>query len=108
MNKAATTSLWSMLVSHPHASVFEGVTKCHFPLKAVVFKSGYRSPLRFPYTWTPSCTLAWPGGNPWANLKSTSHRCHPILVAFVWKLTKETIVLPLGCLQGGLFGDGMG
>ena len=43
-----------------------------------------------------------------ANLKSISHRCHPILVAFVWKLTKETIVLPLGCLQGGLFGDGMG
>ena len=22
-------------------------------------------------------------------------------VAFVWELTKETIVLPLGCLQGG-------
>ena len=21
-----------------------------------------------------------PGGNPWANLKSSSHRCHPILV----------------------------
>ena len=37
-----------------------------------------------------------PGGNPGANLKSTSHRCHPILVAFVWQLTKETINLPLG------------
>jgi len=37
-----------------------------------------------------------------ANLKSTSHRCHPILVAFVWGLTKETIDLSLGCLQGGL------
>ena len=36
-----------------------------------------------------------------ANLKSISHRCHPILVAFVWELTKETIDLPLGCLQGG-------
>ena len=24
-----------------------------------------------------------PGGNPGANLKSISHRCHPILVAFV-------------------------
>jgi hypothetical protein len=24
-----------------------------------------------------------------------------ILVAFVWELTKETIDLPLGCLQGG-------
>jgi len=37
-----------------------------------------------------------------ANLKSISHRCHPILVAFVWELTKETIELPLGCLQVGL------
>ena len=36
------------------------------------------------------------GGNPGANLKSISHRCHPILVAFVWKMTKETIYLPLG------------
>ena len=43
-----------------------------------------------------------PGANPGANLKSISHRCHPILVAFVWELTKETIHLPLGCLQGGL------
>ena len=42
-----------------------------------------------------------PGGNPGANLKSISHRCHPILVAFVWELTRETIHLPLGCLQGG-------
>jgi hypothetical protein len=42
-----------------------------------------------------------PGGNPGANLKSISHRCHPILVAFVWELTKETINLPLGCPQGG-------
>ena len=42
-----------------------------------------------------------PGGNPVANLKSISHRCHPILVAFVWELTKETIDLHLGCLQGG-------
>ena len=28
-------------------------------------------------------------------------QCHPILVAFVWELTKETINLPQGCLQGG-------
>jgi len=42
-----------------------------------------------------------PGGNPGANIKSISHRCHPILVAFVWELTKETIYLPMGCLQGG-------
>jgi len=42
-----------------------------------------------------------PGGNPGANLKSTSHRCYLFEVAFVWELTKETIVLPLGCLQDG-------
>jgi len=43
-----------------------------------------------------------PGGNPWANLKSISHRCYLEEVAFVWELTEETIVLPLGCLQGGV------
>ena len=42
-----------------------------------------------------------PGGNPGADLKSISHRRHPILVTFVWELTEETINLPLGCLQGG-------
>ena len=42
-----------------------------------------------------------PGGSPGANLKSISHICHPILVAFVWELTKESIDFPLGCLQGG-------
>ena len=36
-----------------------------------------------------------------ANFKSISHRCYPILLAFVWELTKTTIDLPLGCLQGG-------
>ena len=46
-----------------------------------------------------------PGDNPEANLKSISHRCHPILVAFVWEFTEETIHLPLGCLQGG---EGLG
>ena len=45
--------------------------------------------------------LCHPGGNPWANLKSISHRCYLFEVAVVWALTKETIVLPLGCLQGG-------
>jgi len=55
-----------------------------------------KSPLKRPFAPT-----AHPGGNPGANLKSISHRCHPILVAFVWGLTKETIHLPLGCLQGG-------
>jgi len=48
-----------------------------------------------------------PGGNPGANLKSISHRCHPILAALVWELTKETIDLHLGCLHGGgLDGNG--
>jgi len=42
-----------------------------------------------------------PGGNPGANLKSISHRCYLFEVACVWELTKETIHLPLGCLQGG-------
>jgi len=36
-----------------------------------------------------------------ANRKSISHRCHRFQVACVWELTKETIHLPLGCLQGG-------
>ena len=33
---------------------------------------------------------------------ATSHRCHLFEVAFVWELTKETIHLPLVCLQGGV------
>ena len=45
--------------------------------------------------------LSHPGGNPGANIKSISHRCYLEKVAFVWELTQETIVLPLGCLQGG-------
>ena len=39
-----------------------------------------------------------------ANLQSISHRCHPVLVAFVRKLTQETMNLPLGGLQGGFIG----
>ena len=42
-----------------------------------------------------------PGVELRANRKSISHRCHLFEVAFVWQLTKETIHLPLGCLQGG-------
>jgi len=49
----------------------------------------------------PVLRLLHPGANPGANLKSISHRCHPILVAFVWELTEETIDVPLSCLQGG-------
>ena len=42
-----------------------------------------------------------PESNPGANLNSISHRCFLREVAFEWELTKETIYLPLGCLQGG-------
>jgi len=41
-----------------------------------------------------------PGVELRANLKSISHKCHLYEVVFVWELTKETIHLPLGCLQG--------
>jgi len=44
-----------------------------------------------------------PWRQPRANLESISHRFHPILVAFAWELTIETIDLPLGCLQGGIY-----
>ena len=57
--------------------------------------------INFLSSWFPIDQVLHPGGIPGANLKSTSHRCHPILVAFVWELTSETIDLPLGCLQGG-------
>ena len=48
-----------------------------------------------------------PWRHPGANLKSISHRCHPILVAFVWELTQEIIDLHLGCLQGGVGTPGL-
>ena len=40
------------------------------------------------------------GDNPGTNFKSISHRFHLREFAFEWELTKETIVLPLGCIQG--------
>ena len=46
-------------------------------------------------------TPTHPGIELRANIWSISHRCHSLEVAFVWELTKETIHLPLGCLQGG-------
>ena len=42
-----------------------------------------------------------PGGDPGADRKSISHRCHLILVGFVFELTDKTINFSLGCLQGG-------
>ena len=35
------------------------------------------------------------GGNPGPNLGSISHRCHPMLVEFVWQLTKQIIDWPV-------------
>ena len=49
----------------------------------------------------PSQPTPHPGVELRANLKSISHRCHLFEVAIVWELTKETIHLPLGYLQGG-------
>ena len=46
------------------------------------------------------CVTFHPGDNPGANPKSISQRCPSILVEFAWELTKESIKLPLGCLQG--------
>ena len=45
--------------------------------------------------------MVHPRGNPGANLNSISNRCHLFEVEFVQELTKESIHLPLGCLQGG-------
>ena len=44
--------------------------------------------------------LSHPGGNPGANFKSTSHRCHLFEVAFSWGLMGKNIYVPLGCLPG--------
>ena len=49
-----------------------------------------------------SNVFSHPAGNPGANHKSISHRCHLFEVAFVWELTKKNIYLPPGCLQGGV------
>ena len=46
--------------------------------------------------------LSPPGGKPWANLEFISHLCCLFEDVFVWRLTKETMHLPLGCLQGGV------
>ena len=48
--------------------------------------------------------LYHPVGNPGANFKSDTRRFHLREVAFERELTKETIGLPLGCLQGGGWG----
>ena len=49
-------------------------------------------------------SLSHPGVELRANLKSISHRCYLREVVFESDLTKETIHLPLSCLQGCLQG----
>ena len=70
--------------------------------------SGFGFQICFPtfQTCAPKhCNCAHhPGGNPGANLKSISHRCFLREVACEWELTKETIYLTLGRLQGGEHG----
>ena len=46
--------------------------------------------------------LIHPGGNPGADLQSISQEFYLREEAFEWELTKETICLPLGCLQDGV------
>ena len=55
-----------------------------------------------PQTRLPLSMRCHPGGNPGANLKPISHRCYIRKVAFARELTKEIILLPTGCLQGGV------
>ena len=52
-------------------------------------------------TFPLSSATNHPGGNPGANPKSMSHICYLRGVAFEWELTKETIFLPMSCLQSG-------
>ena len=42
----------------------------------------------------PDSRIHRPGGNLGANLKSISHRRHPILVACVWEFTKKRSICP--------------
>ena len=82
-------------VGHLYDMAGIGTNPAHFQIIVV--------PRLSPRWPAPSCQGgSHPGGNPGANLKSISHKCHLFEVAFVWELTKETIHLPLGCLQGGM------
>ena len=53
------------------------------------------------------CEHLPPGVELRANRKSVSRTYHLFEVTFVWESTKETIRLPLGCLQGGFWGSGV-
>ena len=61
----------------------------------------YKSPTSIPKPKTVPARAGHPGGNQGANFKSISRRCYLREVAFECKLAKETMYLPLGCLQGG-------
>jgi len=63
---------------------------------------------RFKWTTPSDRDLGLERVTPGENLKSICHRCYLFEIAFVWELTKETIHLPLGCLQGGDLGLGRG
>ena len=62
------------------------------PFSALVSGSSWRCRLR---------SASELSGKPGPNLKSIIHRCYLQEVAFGRKLIKETIFLPLDCLQGG-------
>jgi len=58
--------------------------------------------------WSEECQETFgshPGVELRANLKSISHRCHPIQVAFVWELTKKNIHLPWVASERAMSGN---
>ena len=65
----------------------------HLPV-ACASRKGVRSSQSASHATSSSHPRYHPGGNPGANLKSISHRCHTILVACVWELTKKPSICP--------------
>ena len=68
----------------------DGFRVSDFGFRVSAFRYGFRA-----------SGVSHPGAEQRANLESTPHRCQLFEVAFVWELTKESIHLPLCCLQGG-------
>ena len=94
----------------PYSSPFRGPLSAHtgqsrpdsgLGFQVKVFEKSSRCSLFAPTRPPERKRKPHPGGNSGANLKSISHMCYLREVAFEWELTKETINLPLGCLQGG-------
>ena len=50
----------------------------------------------------PQQSQSHPGGNPGANIKSISHRCHLFEVAFDWELTKKLSFCPWVASRAGI------